>query len=1276
MDRLKETLMSMGMGEESIPEPSNFNTDSDKLRVKDADTVNFVDEENENVPIRLQGVNAAETGKLFPGDSREIKGSQPGADLQTELTRQTINEGGYFKPVLSGEQDDKGRELGDLSSGSQKLTNELLEKGYVDLGRSPSVEQQTYQTYGGIERIQRANELRPTVADAMYDKLVGEQYPEGRAIAKMYTTNAKQFNQADLDYFIGPGVIQQGENERGEATAFFAGVEGGWERTKQGVFNTLEMIGQTTGVEWLEQLGTRNVDMYQSNIEALPFLKNPEAFDENGEWQLDTLGKVFGFAIDQASSSAPQMMVSILSVLAAPATYGLSLGVPAAIYTGQTWGEQEEDNKNASAAILSGVTQAALDSLPISRVFRPGMNLANKSTQDLVKKELQDQLGVKDWVAEQMLTNSFKKEISKVSKAIRDVTIKQATGRKAIARDTLEGAVTESFTESLQELAGYMGENVTLSLPTDPEGINELKNRLANAATGGAILGGGFSGAATGYKTLTTRPGTSGISSDAEFREKFKSTNNTSVVPNTVEIQAEAQKLVQPDENSLDRLARVEESKRSAEGVPSKLMSWYQDKGISDLFGKRSDMILSKNQYADKFMATLGTLLGAGKAINGRSIDEHQQLLEANIFTSFGTKEELMSKFSGMNEREINAIFLDKNVKSSLLTLINEIDKSDGMTAAQVAEGLNLNFGKFNGNRDALVEYAGRIKSLVKNYNDATKNKMTAFDFLNRSPLNKAVISGNYKQFVKDLQDTFDIDNKEASDIAASVLTNTNVTSLEDSLDDLLNLSKVNYKNKDVLIEEMNLPENRDKFSRYLSNSILENAYTLATRGAAISTNKNLIGKNGSRLVALVEASEKNGTIDSSTASFMAKEIKDYIATREGRYNRIDNPYINGVLSTFNFMSTIVSLPLAAFSSTVEFSQVYRNLSREQGVKATRILLRSAVKEIGSALRDIGNGVTDKVDIKDSPHRNTLSRAGFIREGNMSQRLDVVSGYYQKWTEGFFKLTGLTSITTITRAARQGIAADAIKSWLDKVKDINGQPTQDQIDARDHLIRIGIDVDFMVGDMKPDERSRTRFENNMQQGVFNFINEAVVVPSALNRPKFYSNPYLRLFTQFQGYISTFTANILPRLIKDLGKRGSDDQKNAAAVIAMMFALSLLAIAIKDMIKYGESPPEWLDDDKEFQRIISQMGILGTGQRIWDTFDPLFDPQYRNQSVAGRAWQNISDQSPQLAFVNKIDKALSAPEGKEIQRAARVLPIFGTSPAFANLLQEELGDLTK
>jgi hypothetical protein len=599
-------------------------------------------------------------------------------------------------------------------------------------------------------------------------------------------------------------------------------------------------------------------------------------------------------------------------------------------------------------------------------------------------------------------------------------------------------------------------------------------------------------------------------------------------------------------------------------------------------------------------------------------------------------------------------------------------------SAATIAKNIGADFGLYNDKAQGILEYADRIQSLVDSYNANTGSTLSVREFLDNRPLDKTQVSRNSGEFVKDLMSTYNLTQPEAQAVLNSVLNNQAVQTVEDTMESLIDPSVTSLlSNKAGLTAMLNDPANKAKFSKYLSSDLLDSAFSLAARGAAVNVNKNYIGENGSKLAGLIQQSLSQGNITEEAASFMAKELKDWMDMRSGKYKPITNPYARGALNTVNFLSTITALPLAAISSTVEFAQVYRNLNKPQSIKATKLLLTSFGKEFGTLFKDLGQGLTGKGTTKASQLRTDLSNAGYPRDGGIGSRNDIMSGFFQKYTEGFFKITGLTSVTAVTRHAKLGIAADAIHNWVNTVKNDPLLEDQASRDAYDHLVRLGVDVEWMTqSNVKDTPANQNQFDRYMQSASFNFINEAVVQPTQLNRPKFYSDPYLRLFTQFNGYTSAFTANILPRLVSDLGKAGSADQKNAAATIAMMFAMTLLALYIKDMIKYGESPPEWLKDEKKFQRIVGQMGILGTGQRIWDTVDPLFEERKKSGSLAETAWSSVVNQSPQLSYLGKVNAFLSEipkDNGKEIQKGARLLPVLGTSPAFAKYLQTELGE---
>lgn len=1264
MDRLEQTLMELGVNSKDIPKASNFKIEGGSL--KDADTILL----DNGTTLRVPGINARESGKL---KEEGFIAPQLGADTQTGLVRNVINQEGYTTPSLGTSTDVYKRNLGELTDANGKpLSNRLLELGYVDPSISVTQDQMNSAYMGRLDRAKRQAEGTQTIADKLLTDLNIERN-QGGVMAKRYTNTAKEFGAAvgegtSSDYFVGPSVIREDEDKYGRAKSNWStGLDIGMSQMKQGWFGALDLVGTKTGINFLEEVGKANVKQQESILRDLPYLKNSEAFDAKGNWKLDSLSKLVDYSVGMAASSAPQMVASIMATMASPVTYGASMSVPAAIYTGQVWNAQQD--KNATAAILSGITQAVLDKVGLEGISAgAALKITDKATQSIVVKELMGR-GIAQEAAERMVVKSTQEAVKEVSDAMKSVAIKQNLGAGAVAGAVGKGAASEGITEGLQEIAGYLGENVTFA-PSSPEEWSKLQNRTLNAAVGGAILGGGLSGAGKAVATLTHTDAASREGSDLQFREQYKANNNTTTVPTVSELIRKAQKNISETDVTpdLDKLAEMETSKRAIEGVAAKTGSFFKDKGLSSLFGKWSSVILKGKDYAGESLAALSTLLGSTRAVNGLSIDETQHLLEANIFKNFGNKEEMQSAFNGMSTKEASAILS----KSNVVDVISRLVRQKRLTGTIKGLDIDADLGADVLHKEGIITYANKIDNLISDYNRATGSDLTVESFLESRPLDKTLVSKNYNQFLKDIQDAFGLDQSEAAKMAQSVLNNNDVNSIEDSIDEWLNPDSNRIKGKAQVEKAMNSPEMRAKFAPYMSPDLLDNAYSLAARGAAISVNKEFIGKDGIKLASLLQDSVNKGEITEAEASFMAKEIKDFLDMRAGKFHPITNEYARGAMNLVNFLSTITSLPLAAISSTVEFAQVYRNLNAPQSIKATRILLNTFGKEFGALFKEMGESFGIKNPTA-SKHRRELSEAGFLREGGIGHRNDILTGYFQKWNEGFFKLTGLTSVTAITRHAKLSIAADAINHWVN-VAQGNGTYTAQQVqDAKEHLIRIGVDLDFMTSIDKDTPQNEQRVLANLQAGAYNFVNEAVVVPSQLNRPKFYSDPYLKLFTQFQGYTSTFTATTLPRLLGDLGKKGSDDQRNAAATIAMMFALSMLALYIKDMIKYNEHPPKWLKEDKEFQRLIGQVGLLGTGQRIWDTISPAVANDKRSNSILGQVYQQISDQSPQLAYINKLNSVLSAPEGKQIEKGARLLPIIGTSPALAKYLQKELGE---
>ena len=78
--------------------------------------------------------------------------------------------------------------------------------------------------------------------------------------------------------------------------------------------------------------------------------------------------------------------------------------------------------------------------------------------------------------------------------------------------------------------------------------------------------------------------------------------------------------------------------------------------------------------------------------------------------------------------------------------------------------------------------------------------------------------------------------------------------------------------------------------------------------------------------------------------------------------------------------------------------------------------------------------------------------------------------------------------------------------------------------VRNHCGTFGLDVDGMVdlygkrmGNVPLTPEEEAMLSENMREGTFNFVNDAVALPQSQNRPLIYQDPRFALFTQFQGF---------------------------------------------------------------------------------------------------------------------------------------------------------------
>jgi hypothetical protein len=127
----------------------------------------------------------------------------------------------------------------------------------------------------------------------------------------------------------------------------------------------------------------------------------------------------------------------------------------------------------------------------------------------------------------------------------------------------------------------------------------------------------------------------------------------------------------------------------------------------------------------------------------------------------------------------------------------------------------------------------------------------------------------------------------------------------------------------------------------------------------------------------------------------------------------------------------------------------------------------------------------------------------------------------------------------------------------------------------------------------------------LETAVYRFVNERIQNPQAANRPLFFQDPHYQLLTQFNGFISTFTAVVIPKLWNQYLRKGNPQVKyNTFALIVIMISLGGASQYIKDLLKFGKPSP-YLDTTGYAQRAVYASGVIGQYERLADVVSPLY-----------------------------------------------------------------------
>jgi hypothetical protein len=977
-----------------------------------------------------------------------------------------------------------------------------------------------------------------------------------------------------------------------------------------------------------------------------------------------------------AMATAAGAVGTITGTVGTATAAGLAMA-PAAVYTGQAWNEmgdqikdKEGATRSATVAIMTGVTQAVLDRLGYQGIF--SKSKASKSLLKEAAEKLAVDRGINAKEAMNVVLDMTRREIAGLAGNAADVAKNQLSARNMFIKFASKagvGGLSEGSTEALQEAVAAIGADIGSGQPIDWNDVldRSIAGAIAGGTLGAALTVPGSTTDAVGWANVAwgaspmdvNKQSISAKFAEEEFNSEFEKNKeaalNSGMEPEEAEAWAERNTTVPRVDQARDAIVNasqdaLETLDDQANRHETRLKNRSTTEIITDALSSAPALWRGATRWI--FNTDLQSKYRSARVLADMFGGNLQKVFSGASYENF--KHHLVTKYKNMVAIPDNyylALNDGKNPSYSQKRVIS--DNFYNLMRTLTKDKNNLDE---NGNLklDAIPDgpYKSTYQSMVKElqaladrmYDDQVDaggeiNKLTNY-LLRYKALDKGAVNKNKEKFISLLVSEGGMTEANARATTDQILSNDQLHDIDEAFS-VVRGGPIPGSHHERTI---NMAEN-EKFDMFMERDVFANASQAAKSAARFVANRQYVGKNGSVISALLEEMQREGATQEEVDK-IAYQMRNYLDAESGNYKRPTSAFGKGlekVQKNFMFFVTLAGLPLATISSFVEAALTMRGLTSEQifgksgglsmMAKEFAEMMNTGMDEIGKVGRTAAR-LKGKETQYNTKGRQILYETGFYDwdvGAATTTGVSEVNAWQNRWLDVFFKATGLQGWTNFTRAVRASIIGDYISDNMDI---INQHPkgerdTNEVMEAKEKLRNIGIDYTlvnrFMNGDLDKDiasgKVSKDILNDMIKEAQFNFINEAVALPQSANRPLIYQDPRFALFNQFQGFVSTFTANHIPRLWGEYIKRGSPAMKyNTFAMMATMIMLGFASQYLKDLIKHGKiihifteddlpgllSSNEYLDTAEMLQRGVRSSGLLGTSERILDQFFPLYE----------------------------------------------------------------------
>jgi hypothetical protein len=1157
-----------------------------------------------------------------------------------------------------------------------------------------------------------------------------QEYSQARGMVSdgtwgQYVTNSVQYrhgdrdimNQADSAFATG---LESGLNNVISSAYGFASLVG-------------DMVDSEELFEWGKRNAEHYEIENEALADYVNTIGDVNSLTDFGRYTAGMTGQMVPYLVGLFGAAVGGVAVATATGVAALGT-GIAVGVPAIIYAGEAYQgmEGEMSERGVGWALSAGVASSLLDRLGLKGMLNvkdvltkdigeqliKSYALKKGMTEDAARTFLQNQANARVVTAYQKMhggtfqaakqkvgnvTANIQKEMLDYLKDSASLTLNKRLLAKQLGQSFGTSGVKEAFTEMGQEGSIYAAQVLGSEKAFDAD---ELGNILVNAAAGGFILGGaigGFHGTGASYANFEQAKRDISIS-DGSQMEGFYGANT----------ERNYQSLIDYANSELERtgstLDVTEAGKKDYE--EGSLLDTVKEKGV----------IKTVKELPGRFARKFGEIIQ----------DKAEGLSDDAKFTLYTLLDNFApsntSHMAGVNMGKLKRSLigsLNREIGNIESILLSKLEKRVGKRSKQDASDMLVKFQRLleeNGNKpltakqlpEDLRPYIHDLHEASAKINAATD---TLLDIVEKQTGVEIGRQNNY--FSNAIQLDANKIRKNKTSFIENVLigylgySQANALEFYDSLVDSpkgydpAKLEELGFQNTSGP-KNLNKATARLKLFKGIDEFTYDNKFDqmvgIVESNINYAIDTKYLGKNNEKIdLALQTLKAQMGD---KWDPRIAVWIKDSIAAERGDYKPIKNKYLREMQSWISWYNATTQLNTTLLASLPELAMVMLG----KRAKSNAELILDASKGVGSKMLHDFRRMKAKVfkDTGFTEESENMAVEDFYRyqyahgsQGAVAQ-FDIEMGtgrareFREKTLEAFFKLNLLGPFTDATRIARLAMANDAIFTdieiminhfnGVDKISNYAADAFGRLRDLNVNPVDISTRYQKLVNKMKNDPNVDKTDSQAIHKYIMkndpemlemldiarkSYVDNALANPNPVDRPLWYSNQHFRLMTQYNGFLSTFSSHILPRVWKGIKEDNPHARYNGVAAVAGMLALGFIGQSLKDEVDREGKTPATLTDMGFYQRGLTASGLLGTSERFLNLVHPL----YRSyETVPEQMFDEVA--GPTSGSAGKIYRAMEAlAEGDNLRpvQYGKLVPYGSTINSWGNIGRNIFGD---